>query len=55
MLDDVRNKRLTEIDWITGSIVREAKKAGIPAPHHETLYRLVKAFESSWSFENKGH
>ena len=55
MLDDVRNKRLTEVDWVTGSIVREAKKAGMPAPYHETLYRLVKAFESSWTFENKGH
>ena len=48
MLDDVRNKRLTEIDWITGSIVREAIKAGIPAPYHETMYRLVKAHESSY-------
>jgi len=49
MLDDVRNKRLTEIDWITGAIVREAKKAGVAAPYHETLYRLVKAFETSWA------
>ena len=49
MLDDVRNKRLTEIDWITGSIVREAMKAGIPAPYHESLYRLVKAHETSYS------
>lgn len=55
MLDDVRNKRLTEIDWITGSIVREAKKAGVPAPYHETMYRLVKAFEASWTFENTSH
>ncbi len=55
MLDDVRSKRLTEIDWITGSIVREAKKAGVSAPLHETLYRLVKAFESSWTFGNKKH
>ena len=51
MLDDVRNKRLTEIDWITGSIVREAQKAGIPAPYHETLYRLVKAHETSYDRE----
>jgi 2-dehydropantoate 2-reductase len=48
MLDDIRAKRLTEIDWITGAIVREAAKAGIPAPYHETMYRLVKAHESSW-------
>ena len=38
MLDDVRNRRLTEVDWITGSIVREAQKAGVRAPYHETLY-----------------
>jgi 2-dehydropantoate 2-reductase len=55
MLDDVRNKRLTEVDWITGSIVREAKKAGVPAPYHETMYRLVKAHETSWTFENTSH
>ena len=30
MLDDVRNRRLTEIDWITGSIVREAIEGGHP-------------------------
>ncbi|MES9829679.1 MAG: ketopantoate reductase family protein [Candidatus Thiodiazotropha sp.] len=48
MLEDVRAKRMTEVDWITGSIVREAAKAGIPAPINETLYRLVKALESSW-------
>ncbi len=55
MLDDVRNRRLTEIDWITGAIVREAKKAGVPAPYHETLYRLVKAFEAGWSLKNNSH
>ena len=48
MLEDVRARRLTEIDWITGSIVREAAKAGVPVPINETLYRLVKARESSW-------
>lgn len=48
MLDDVRNQRPTEVDWITGSIVREAQKAGVSAPYHETLYRLVKAHETSW-------
>ncbi|MCU7877123.1 MAG: ketopantoate reductase family protein [Candidatus Thiodiazotropha sp. (ex Lucinoma borealis)] len=48
MLEDVRAKHMTEVDWITGSIVREAAKAGIPAPINETLYRLVKALESSW-------
>jgi 2-dehydropantoate 2-reductase len=49
MLDDVRSKRPTEIDWITGAIVREAGKAGLAVPIHEALYRLVRALESSWA------
>lgn len=49
MLDDVRARRPTEIDWITGAVVREAAQLGIAVPIHETLYRLVKARESGWS------
>ena len=49
MLDDVRNRRHTEVDWLTGAVVREAARLGIPAPIHETLYRLVKARELSWT------
>lgn len=50
MLEDVRAKRATEVDWITGAIVREAARLGMPAPINETLYRLVKAREASWRF-----
>jgi len=49
MLDDVRRKSYTEVDWITGSIVRAAYEAGVPAPYHETMYRLVKGIEKGWS------
>ncbi len=49
MLDDVRAQRPTEIDWITGAVVREAAEAGVAVPIHETLYRLVKARESGWT------
>jgi len=49
MLDDVRARRPTEIDWITGAVVREAAEAGVAVPIHETLYRLVKARESGWT------
>ena len=48
MLDDVRHQQLTEVDWLTGAVVREASRLGIPVPIHETLYRLVKAREASW-------
>jgi 2-dehydropantoate 2-reductase len=49
MLEDVEARRPTEIDQITGSLVREAEQAGVPVPLHWTLYRLVKAKEASYS------
>jgi 2-dehydropantoate 2-reductase len=49
MLEDVDAKRPTEIDLITGSLVREAERLGVPVPLHQALYRLIKAKEASWS------
>ena len=54
MLDDVRAQRPTEVDWLTGAVVREGQRLGIPVPIHETMYRLVKARELSWEQEAKG-
>jgi 2-dehydropantoate 2-reductase len=48
MLEDVEAHRLTEIDLITGALVREGDRLGVPVPLHTALYRLVKAKESSW-------
>jgi 2-dehydropantoate 2-reductase len=48
MLEDVDARRPTEIDLITGSLVREAERLGVPVPLHTALYRLVKAKEASW-------
>lgn len=53
MLEDVRSRRLTEIDWLTGAIVREAKKLGVPVPLHEILYSLVKGIEHSWQHQGE--
>jgi 2-dehydropantoate 2-reductase len=49
MLEDVEAHRRTEIDTITGALVREARRLGVPVPLHETMERLVKAKEASWS------
>ena len=49
MLEDVEAHRPTEIDHITGALVREAERAGVPVPLHAAMYRLVKAREASWS------
>src|SRR5205814_6992747 len=43
MLDDVRSRRATEVDFITGALVREAGRVGVAVPLHEAMYRLVKA------------
>ena len=48
MLEDVDARRPTEIDLITGSLVREAARYGVPVPLHTALLRLVKAKEASW-------
>jgi len=48
MLEDVEAHRRTEIDLITGALVREAHRIGIAAPLHETMQRLIKAKEASW-------
>jgi 2-dehydropantoate 2-reductase len=53
MLYDVRHKLKTEVDFLGGAIAREAQRAGIPAPLHTALYRLVKAKETSWTYEGK--
>lgn len=53
MLYDIRNKLRTEVDFLGGAIAREAFRAGIPAPLHTALYRLIKGKEASWTYQGK--
>jgi len=48
MLEDVEAHRPTEIELITGSLVREADRLGVPVPLHKAMLRLIKAKEASW-------
>ena len=48
MLEDVEARRPTEVDHITGALVREAERLGVAVPLQAALYRLVKAKEASW-------
>jgi 2-dehydropantoate 2-reductase len=52
MLVDVRSRQLTEIDAITGVIVKAAEKTGVPAPLNGSLYRLIKGQEVSWTLSD---
>jgi len=49
MLQDVLNKRPTEIDSINGAVVREGKALGIPTPINRTLTSLVRVIQKSYS------
>ena len=48
MLQDVLNKKRTEIDFINGAIVRQGKALGIATPVNEVLTNLVKTIETSY-------
>jgi len=48
MLEDVDAHRETEIELITGSLVREAELRDVPVPLHRLLYTLVRGKEASW-------
>ena len=45
MLQDILNKKRTEIDFINGAIIRQAKALNIPTPVNDVLTNLVKTIE----------
>ena len=47
MLEDVEAGRPTEIELITGSLVREAERHGVATPLHAMLYALVRGREAA--------
>ena len=53
MLYDVRHQLPTEVDFLSGAIAREAERAGVPAPLHTAVYRLIKGKEASWNFKDE--
>lgn len=48
MLQDVLSNRITEIDFINGAVVREAKAFNIPTPVNHTLTCLVQAIQETY-------
>jgi 2-dehydropantoate 2-reductase len=48
MLEDVDAHRETEIELITGSLIREAERHGVEVPLHRALYALVRGKQESW-------
>ncbi len=48
MLQDVNNKRPTEIDSINGAIIAAGRKLGIPTPVNDELLQSVKEIEQAY-------
>ena len=53
MLYDVRHQLPTEVDFLSGAVAREAQKAGVTAPLHTAVYRLIRGKEASWTFADE--
>jgi ketopantoate reductase len=53
MLYDIRHRLPTEVDFLSGAIAREAQRVGASAPLHSAVYRLIKAKEASWVYEEE--
>lgn len=51
MLADVRAGRKTEVDFITGALVREADRLGVDVPLSKAVWRLVRARDRSYDDE----
>jgi 2-dehydropantoate 2-reductase len=49
MLQDVLNRKVTEIDFINGAICREGENLGISTPVNQTLTSLISAIQSSYA------
>lgn len=54
MLQDVHAQRQTEIDYITGYLLRRARAQGIALPENTRLYDLIKCKESQYEYERIG-
>lgn len=44
---DIANKRKTEIDFITGYLLKTANKLGLKLPNHQALYQKIKLLEAA--------
>jgi 2-dehydropantoate 2-reductase len=48
MLQDILNRKRTEIDFINGAISRYAKSTGIKTPVNDMIVHIIKTIESSY-------
>jgi len=50
---DLRDGRASEVDTISGSVVRASRRNGVPAPSHEFIVHMIHALEAKTKSEGK--
>ncbi len=48
---DMKNKKMTEVENINGAVCREGKKVGVPTPYNEMLYRMIRIMENTYAMQ----
>jgi ketopantoate reductase len=51
MLQDIRSKRITEIDGTNGALLRKAEKFHIDLPYTRAIFALVRTIEQNYGKE----
>ena len=54
MLQDIRSQRHTEIDYITGYLLRRARSHGLTLPENARLFELIKRKENEYELIGAG-
>jgi 2-dehydropantoate 2-reductase len=54
MAQDLEAGRETELEAMTGYVVRKAKELGVPVPVTETVYRMAKGVEYAAKVKREG-
>lgn len=54
MLQDIRNQRHTEIDYITGYVLRRGRKFGLMLPVNTRLFEQIKRKENDYERVSSG-
>lgn len=49
-MQDIENRRRTEVDMFAGAVIRMGKELGIPTPYNQMLYDCLKALET-WNHQ----
>lgn len=48
---DMKNKKMTEVEFINGAVYREGLKVGVPTPYNELLYKMITILENTYEMQ----